>query len=192
MSRSINFVAERQKKLTAHQLQDIKLLKISLWVLSGVFITFLITLAVRFYFVFEVKDLTAEQNRMRDNILSRQSVEQEYVIFAQKLKHLSGFFEKRKDKQEILIFFESLFGSDVIVSGIDYSSADSDIVLLTIKTPNVFVMEKAFETLSSESVVERYQNITKSNMRRSATGNYTVDLAVVLSETAIAAQPAAE
>lgn len=182
MARTINFVGDRRTKLTEAQKNDRKLLKVSLFVLMGVFAIFLIVVGIRFYFVFAVKSVTDEQKDVRGVILSHESVEKDYIIFAQKLKQLSVFFGRRKDKQEALVFFSDIFGEDVIVSGIDYSSADEDVVSFTIKTPNVFVMQRVFETLGKPEVTTAYPKITKSNMRRSATGNYTIDLAVVLNE----------
>lgn len=184
MARTINFVGERRTKLTEAQKNDRKLLKISLFVLMGVFAIFLIVIGIRFYFVFAVKSVTDEQKDIRGVILSHESVEKEYIIFAQKLKQLSVFFGRREDKQEALVFFSNIFGEDVIVSGIDYSSADEDVVSFTIKTPNVFVMQRVFEILEKPEVITAYPRITKSNMRRSATGNYTIDLAIVLNEKA--------
>lgn len=181
MAKSINFVGERRKKLTQAQKQDRKIMKISINVLVGVFAIFLIVVGTRFFFVLQVKNIQDTQAEIRNRILSNEPVERDYIIFAQKLKKLSVFFGKRKDKQEALIFFSEIFGNDVVVSGIDYSSSDEDTVSFTIKAPNVFVMERVFNTLEEDIVTSVYPNIKKSSMRRSATGNYTVDLAVVLS-----------
>ncbi len=183
MAKAINFVGERRKKLTQAQKQDNKILKIAVNVLVGVFTIFLIVVGARFYFVFQVKNIKDTESQIRARILANEPVERDYIIFAQKLKQLSVFFGKRQDKQEALSFFSEIFGDEVIVSGIDYSSTDADTVSFTIKTPNVFVMERVFSTLASDQVTSVYPNITKSSMRRSATGNYTVDLAVILSES---------
>ena len=183
MAKAINFVGERRKKLTQAQKKDKKILKIAVNVLVAVFAIFLIVVGTRFYFLFQVKNIKDTESQIRARILANEPVERDYIIFAQKLKQLSVFFGKRKDKQEALTFFSEIFGDDVIVSGIDYSSADEDTVSFTIKTPNVFVMERVFSTLASEQVTSVYPNINKNSMRRSATGNYTVDLAVILAET---------
>lgn len=181
--KTINFVGNRRKELHKAQVKDVFVFKWVLGVFIALFVFFLITLAARLYFVFEAKKLSDSYDLTKQNILAQQSVEKDFVIFAQKLKKLSTFFEKRKDKQEVLLFFNSVFGPEVIVSAIDYSSAESDIVLLTIKTPSIFAMERAWDTLDSSGVSGKYKDITKSNLRRSATGNYTVDLAIVLSDT---------
>lgn len=183
MAKAINFVGERRKKLTEAQKKDRKILKIAVNVLVGIFAIFLIVVGIRFYFVFQVKSVKDAESQIRTRILANEPVERDYIIFAQKLKQLSVFFGKRKDKQEALTFFSKIFGDEVIVSGIDYSSADADTVSFTIKTPNVFVMERVFTTLVSEQVTSVYPNIKKSSLRRSATGNYTVDLSVILSES---------
>lgn len=181
MAKAINFVGERRKKLTQAQKNDLKIMKISINVLVGIFAIFLIVIGARFYFLFQVKNIKDTQTEIRNRIISNEPIEKDYIIFANKLKTLSVFFGKRKDKQEALVFFSDIFGDDVIVSGIDFSSADEDIVSFVIKAPNVFVMERVFNTLQEERVTSVYPNIKKSNMRRSATGNYTVSLEVVLS-----------
>lgn len=180
MAKSINFVGDRRKRLTKAQKKDKKIMKIMVNILIIVFIFFLIMIAARFFFVFRVKDLKDEQAGVRNVIISQEDIEKDYVIFAQKLKKLSVFFGKRKDKQESLEFFSDVFGDDVIVSGIDFSSADEDVVSFTIKAPNVFIMEEVFNILDGEEVRVKYPNISKSSMRRSGSGNYTINLAVVL------------
>jgi hypothetical protein len=190
MAKSINFVGERRKKLTKAQKADKKVLKITINVLIAVFAIFLIVIGARFYFVFQIKDLKDTQAEIRNRIIANEPIEKDYIIFAQKLKKLSVFFGKRKDKQEALVFFSEIFGDDVIVSGIDFSSSDEDVVSFVIKAPNIFVMERVFNTLKEERVISVYPNIKKSSMRRSATGNYTVDLSVVLSEAATVADAA--
>ncbi len=184
MSQSINFVGDRRKRLNKTQKQDKKIMDIMINVLVGVFIIFLIVMGLRVFYVFRLKTIKDQQTGVRTVILSHETIEKEYIIFAQKLKKLSVFFGKRKDKQEALIFFSEIFGKDVIVSGIDYSSADEDVVSFTIKAPNVFIMERVFETLEDPKVSINYPNITKSNMSRSSSGNYSLSLSIVLPELA--------
>ncbi|MCB9813653.1 MAG: hypothetical protein H6772_04575 [Pseudomonadales bacterium] len=180
MSKSINFVGDRRKRLTKTQKQDKKIMGIMINVVIAIFAIFLIVLGLRVFYVFRVKSVKDEQISVKNIILSHESVEKEYIIFAQKLKKLAVFFGKRKDKQEALVFFSEVFGDEVIVSGIDYSSSDEDVVSFVIKAPNIFVMERVFTTIDSVDVASKYPNITKKNMRRSSTGNYTVDLTVIL------------
>lgn len=191
MAKSINFVGERRKKLTKAQKQDKKIMKITVNVLVAVFAIFLIIVGARFYFVFQVKSIKDTQTEIRNRIIANEPIEKDYIVFAQKLKKLSVFFGKRKDKQEALVFFSKVFGSDVIVSGIDFSSADEDVVSFVIKAPNIFVMERVFNTLKEDRVVTIYPNIKKSSMRRSATGNYTINLEVILVEAATITQAVA-
>ena len=180
MSQSINFVGDRRKRLNKTQKHDKKIMNIMINVLVAFFIIFLVVIGLRLFYVYKVKSVKDEQKDVRNVILSHEGIEKDYIIFAQKLKKLSVFFGKRKDKQEALIFFSKVFGEDVIVSGIDYSSAEEDVVSFTIKTPNVFVMERVFNTLDEDTVTSQYPDISKSNMRRSSSGNYTISLSVVL------------
>lgn len=189
MAKSINFVSERRKKLTQAQKQDLKMMKISINVLIAIFAIFLIVIGARFYFVFQVKNIKDTQTEIRNRIISNEPIEKDYIIFANKLKKLSVFFGRRKDKQEALVFFSEVFGDDVIVSGIDFSSAEEDVVSFVIKAPNVFVMERVFNTLKEDQVTSVYPTINKSGMRRSSTGNYTVNLEVVLSDNTVTVAP---
>ncbi len=180
MPKLINFVGDRRKRLSRLQKQDKKIMQIATNILVVVFIIFLVVLGLRVFYLFRVKKIKDEQKNVKQIILSHEDIEKEYVVFAQKLKQLTVLFGKRKDKQDALVFFSHIFGDDVIVSGIDYSSADEDVVSFTIKTPNVFVMDRVFQKLASEQVASVYPKIAKSNMNRSDTGNYTLNLAVVL------------
>ena len=189
MPKSINFVGEKRKRLTKIQKKDRKIMGIMINILVGIFIIFLVVLGLRLFFVFRVKTLKDEQTDVKNVILSQESVEKEYIIFAQKLKKLSVFFGKRKNKQEALVFFSEVFGDDVFVSGIDYSSAEEDVVSFTIKTPDVFIIEKVFDTLKTTEVTSVYPDISKSDMRRTGSGSYTISLSVILTEPIVNEQP---
>ncbi len=180
MSRTINFVAARRKKLTFQQQADRKHFQWALRVFIGVFVVFLLVLGVRFYFVYQVKLLTDQQKNTRELILSQESVERDYNIFAYKLRSLTELFGKRKDKQEAFVFFSNVFGEDVIVSGIDYSASEQDILSFTIQVPNVFVLDDVFATLESDAVREPYPKVGRSNLRRTPSGFYTMTLIVTV------------
>jgi hypothetical protein len=180
MATSINFVSKRRATLTKLQVQDRKFMKTVTGVLVAVFAIFLLILGARFYFVFTLGNLQNQQEDVRNVIISHEEVEKEYVLFTQKLRQLTVLFGSRKDKQEAFEFFSTVFGNDVIVSGIDFSSANEDLVSFTIQTPNVFVMERVFNILESPQITDVYPRVTRRNLRRTATGNYSVDLAIVL------------
>ena len=49
-------------------------------------------------------------------------------------------------------------------------------------------MQRVFETLKDPIITETYPSIRKSSMRRSATGNYTINLSVILTQEAISGE----
>lgn len=153
------------------------------WALKGfigVFVVFLLVLGVRFYFVYQVKQLTDQQKTTRQLILSQEAVERDYNIFAYKLRSLTELFGKRKDKQEAFVFFSNVFGSEVLVSGIDYSASEEDILSFTIQAPNVFVLEQVFDTLESDAVRQSYPKVARSQLRRTQSGFYSMTLTVTV------------
>lgn len=182
MPRIINFVNDRRKVLSEVEEKDKKKLKIAGGVASFLVFLLLIAFGLDYYFNFEINKLTAEQNRVRSAIMSQAQIEQEYSIFANKLQKLAVFFGRRKDKQEALVFFSDVFGQDVVVSGIDYSSADEDLVSFTIQSKNIFAMENAFKILEDPEILKKYQKISKSSLSRNTTGAYSLDLVIVLGQ----------
>lgn len=182
MARTINFVSKRQRKLTETQVQDRKILNYSLIGLGAVFAIFLAVLGARFYFVFQLDRVQEDQESTKQAILSQEEIERDYSIFAHKLRQLSLLFGTRQDKQEALIFFSELFGDSVVVSGIDYSESESNILSFTLQAPSIFVMEEVFEVLDSDAVVAEYPQITKDGLDRRDDGSYFISLTVQLGE----------
>lgn len=192
MNRGINFVYERQKKLTQSQLLDRQYFR---WASIGLLVTaglFLIVFGVRLVFFFQLKGITDKQVTARAAIQSQEEVEKEYTIFAHKLKQLTVLYAKRKNKQDALVFFSDLFGSAAVVSGIDYSADESDVLAFTIQTKSVFALDQVFGILARPDVVEVYPSIKKSDMRRVDDGSYFLKLTLNLAQSAAAsdAQPA--
>ncbi len=184
MAREINFVATRRKKLTAEQKQDKVYFKYATWGVIVVFALFLVTVGVRLFAVYEVKKLTDAQASTRKAIQSQEQVEKDYNIFAHKLKALSDLFGKRLDKQEAMVFFSQVFGPHIIISEIDYSADDDDIVTFTLTAPSVFDLENVFTILESPAVNEKYRSIVKSGLSRGSDGFYSIRLTIALGRSA--------
>lgn len=180
MSKTINFVGERRKKLDLTQRKDYEILKKVVYVFVAVFAVFLIALGTRLYYVFQVRGVLDEQDTIRQVISSQQQTELDYNVFAQKLKQLTELFGVRKDKQEAFEFFSQVFGPEVIISEIDYSSSSNDILQFTVQAPSVFVMEQVFETLDSPEVKGKFAGISKSGLSRSGQASYNLTLTVIL------------
>lgn len=180
MSRGINFVANRRKRLTAQQLQDEKWFKYATLAVLIIFGVFLIAIGIRFYLVYRLSNLEDDQLNTRKAIEAQEQVEKDYNVFAHKLRALSELFGKRQDKQEAMVFFSQVFGPQVIISGIDYSEQDDSVVSFTLTAPSVFDLENVFTVLESEEVRTTYAKVNKSDLGRGSSGSYSIKLTIVL------------
>ncbi len=180
MSRDINFVAIRRKKLTSEQKRDKVYFRYATW---GVLVTFgvmLLIVGVRLFAVIQVKKLTDTQASTKKAIMAQEQVEKDYNIFAHKLKALSELFGRRLDKQEAMVFFSQAFGQHIIISEIDYSAEADDIVTFTLTAPSVFDLENVFAILERPDVSEKYTSIVKSGLSRGGDGFYNIKLTIAL------------
>lgn len=183
MTRGINFVANRRKRLTAQQLQDEKWFKYATIGLIGVFVVFLIVVGIRLFLMYRMNTLKDDQLNTRKAVEAQEHVEKEYNIFAHKLRALSDLFGKRQDKQEAMVYFSQVFGPQVIISGIDYSEQDDSIVSFTLTAPSIFDLENVFRILESDEVRTTYSRVHKSDLGRGESGAYTIKLTIVLGDS---------
>ena len=183
MARVINFVANRRKRLTSEQKRDEQWFTYALIAVSSIFVVFLLSVGVRFFFVHQLSTLEEEQRNTRLAIESQETVEKEYTVFAHKLRALSDLFGKRQDKQEAMLYFSQVFGPQVIISGIEYSESDDSIVSFTLNAPSVFDLENVFTILESDEVKENYSKVYKSGLGRGESGAYSLKLTIVLGDS---------
>ena len=181
MATQINFVSERRKVLTTLEEQDRNWFQIALKVVIACFVLFLVGLGFRLYFMYQVKGVVDQQQLTRQAILSQEALEKEYTVFAHKLEELTLLYGRRADKQEALQFFNQLFGPDVKVSEIDYSSdGKEDILSFTLRARSVFVLDEVFDKLGSAEVRDKFNGIQKDTLRRSNDGSYGMQITLVL------------
>ncbi|NCN51126.1 MAG: hypothetical protein GW762_03115 [Candidatus Pacebacteria bacterium] len=180
MAKGINFVANRRKRLTAQQVQDEKWFQYAIIGVIVVFVVFLITIGLRFFFLYRINALKDNQANARKAIEAQEQVEKDYNVFAHKLRALSDLFGKRQDKQEAMVYFSQVFGPQVIISGIDYSEDDNSIVSFTLTAPSVFDLENVFTVLESDEVLSKYAKVQKSDLGRGESGAYSIKLTIIL------------
>ncbi|MCB9801167.1 MAG: hypothetical protein H6773_03220 [Pseudomonadales bacterium] len=180
MARLINFVANRRKRLTQQQLQDEKWFRYAIIGVMVIFVFFLIVVSVRFFLVYRFNRLEEDQANTRKAISAQENIEKDYNIFAHKLRALSDLFGKRQDKQEAMVYFSQAFGPHVIISGIDYSEDDNNIVSFTLTAPSVFDLENVFKVLESDEVKQKYAKVDRSDLGRGENGAYTIKLTIIL------------
>lgn len=192
MARSINFVAERRKRLSKSWQLDRRLFRYSLYAFGGIFLIFLVTVGIRFFFVFQVDRLQEQQEQLSSSIVEREEIEKEYTIFVHKLKALKDLFVERQDKQAAINFFSELFEDDVRVVGLEYDKEEEYLLTMTVQTPSVFVLDRVFEKLESPELLEAYPSVKKQSVVRNKDGKYSLSIAVDTSEGAADAEVAGE
>jgi len=181
MSASINFLSERRKKLTKQQVLDQKIFKLLTGVGIGVFIIFLFTLGVRLAFAFNLDQITKKENQTLQIVQSQESSEKSYVIFAAKLKVISELFVQRRDKQEAIKYFSTLFGPEVTVSDIAYE-ADTSLLTFGLKANNIFTLDQVFNKLGTPEVRAQFKSVAATELRRDKQGAYQTSVVVTLKD----------
>lgn len=181
MRSTINFLRDRRRRLTKQQELDKKIFNITTVACGVAFAVFLISLGVRLFFAYTLDQLTNRENRLLAQIRSQEDSEKSYIIFAAKLKVLSALFEQRRDKQEALAYFTTLFGPNVLVSDVAYD-AESSILTLGLKATDIFTLQGVFDLLNSPEVGERFQSVAASELRRNDLGEYQTNVTIELKQ----------
>jgi flagellar basal body-associated protein FliL len=184
MARTVNFVRDRQRNLSLLEVQDRKVFKWAIIATAIAVALVMIVVGARLLFLFQLRQITADQKRLKEAISSKEEIEKSFTVFSHKLKVLTELFGKRKEKQETLEYFSNLFDKDVIISQLSYSS-ESEELSFTLQAKSVFVMKQVMETLNSDEVQLRYPRMVKASLGRTLTGSYTMNLSVPLSEKPI-------
>lgn len=182
MARTINFVRERRRTLSHQEEEDKKVLKYATWALFGLGAVILLVVGARLFLLYQIQAMQAEQKSVQQLIAQKAQVEEQYTIFANKLKILTELFGKRKEKQEALVYFSNLFGEDVIISQLSYTAGE-EILSFVLQSTSIFTMEEVFNIISSDEVKARYPMIKKNSLRRGSDGTYGMQVTLVFNET---------
>lgn len=183
MPRDINFLQERRKILTRTQVGDKRLFQISVSFFGIAVAAFLIVVGTRVFYANRTKATLATQQTTRSQILGQEDTEKNYLIGITKLRTLLKLDREKINKQEAISYFSSVFGQNVLVRQIEYTG-DDNLLTFRLRSENVFVLEDVFEKLNSNEIKERFIQVTPSNLRRTESGNYEMNVAVVIGETA--------
>ncbi len=179
MTRNINFVRERQRKLSQLEIQDRRVFRIVAISFVGVLCAVAVTLGARFFFLYKVNKLTEDQKAMRNSIASKESIEKSFTVFSYKLRTLTDLFGKRKEKQEALAYFSTLFGPDVSIRQLSYSGED-EMLHFTLEAKSVFVLDEVLIKMSSPEVKEKYPTIQKESLQRGKNAKYSMAVTIAL------------
>jgi hypothetical protein len=184
MSRTINFVRERQRNLTRMEQQDRVSFRWACIVLAAVVGIVVMAVGVRLFFLYKLQAVTDEQKNLRQAIVAQEEVEKSFTVFAFKLKTLTDLFGKRKEKQETLEYFSTLFDQDVVIRQLSYSSTSEELSF-TLESKSVFVLEHVMEVMQSDEIKQRYPTIKKESLTRSSDGSYGMFVSILLGERKI-------
>lgn len=179
MSKEINFLRDRQKIFSKRQKQDTRVLRLSGIVFGVLLAISLLIFGFRFFLYRRITNLTSLQSEVKANILSKEDIEQLFVVNVYKLKALTGINKKRRNKQEAIDYFSQVFGQDVLVKQIEYSGGDN-LLTFRLQSKDVFVLENVLQKLESDEIKQRFISTTSSDLRRNKEGQYEISVAVVL------------
>jgi hypothetical protein len=190
MSESINFARNRWKLVTAHVQMDLRLLKYSAGALGFSLLVLSIAALAGLGLTWQLQQTKSRQEELRRAVLLQEDVERSYVIFINKLSTLSKLLGTRSDKQAAIAFFNGRLGEKILVNDISYL-AEEGVLNLTLQAPDIFAMDEVFTLLDSPTVKTAYPTINKSELKRTAQGQYLMTITVVLPKDDKKAKPAA-
>lgn len=175
----INFLSQRRVTLTKVEKKDKQVYFYALGAFSVSLLVFIAIFGVGVFYNLQLKKASQQQQALRQTILSDESTEVAFLIFANKLKSIKDIFENRSNKQQAIGFFSDLFGPKVFIGGMSYDS-DGGLLSLQSTSNNVFTLEETFSLLDSENVKSQFNTLAKSNLTRNEDGSYGFQLTVGL------------
>ena len=108
-------------------------------------------------------------------------MEKNLVVMVSKINILSDLYKQRRDKQQAITYFGSVFGVGVSIKQIEYVSTDS-LLTFTLSAKDIFSMDRVLLTLKTQELKDKFVKISPSNLRRTEDGAYQINIAVVLAE----------
>jgi len=177
----INFLRERRKKLTKAQVQDKRLFRFSEIGFAVTLGIFAAVFGVHLFFTQRLATLVKTQEEIRQEILGNEEVEKNLVVMVSKINILSDLYKQRRDKQQAITYFGSVFGVGVSIKQIEYVSTDS-LLTFTLSAKDIFSMDRVLLTLKTQELKDKFVKISPSNLRRTEDGAYQINIAVVLAE----------
>lgn len=175
MARNINFVRERRKTISRQETDDRQILNYVIRGLVVLGVVILLVVGARLFLLYRIKTIQADQKSTQDQILAQEEVERNYTVFAHKLKIVSELFGKRREKQEALQYFSSLFDSNVLITQLSYTAGD-EVLTFVLQANSIFTMEEVFNIMNSDDVEQRYPDIEKNALLRSRDGTYGMQI----------------
>lgn len=177
MARQINFLADRQKKVSSQQIADAKSLRLGLTVFGVVLAVFLLVFGVRLFSQIQLRQIDAAKQVALSKITQGEDTERLYLIFFQKVKALSDLYNERQDKQKAVLYMSTIFQPYGLVTGIEFNQQDK-VLTFEIQSDDVFNLQQIFTVLKQDTLASQFSAVNASNLQRSEDGKYSVQVTV--------------
>jgi len=180
MRLDINFLHQHRKALTSLEKKDKKYYTYTLYGAITTTIAACIIAGVSLFLSFSADQVLANRQSLEASIVQQEAIERSALVLAAKVGSLAELISQRGDKQQAITYFTDLFSGDVVmIKDIDYQSREG-VLQLRIEAETVFVFESLVDALESEQTQSQFESITKSELRRTREGAYSIVVTVVL------------
>lgn len=179
MSRLINFVQERQKKLTTQEKQDRLLFRTSAVVFGVVMLLYGIAFGGYLYLQWQLKSVQDKQLQLERSILAQGEVEKSAAVLLEKISVIAQLMDQRSDKQAAISHFSELFGPSVLIKEMNFNP-ELNSLELNVETTSLFTLRDLFALVETSAVTDVYPGITKEQLRRQADATYQLQLGIPL------------
>lgn len=176
---NINFFGKAGDIYQRTRKKDKKILTWALIFFGIALASFMIILGINLWLGQQLNLIVKNQTKTKQSLMSDQSVELSYLIFANKLKVIVEIFDLRNNKQQALNYLANLFGDQVFIKGVAYDGV-AQVLSLNLTSANIFDLEKLINSLNTQEVKDNFSSLTKSNIRRNDDGSYNIRLTLEL------------
>ncbi len=178
MSREINFLNERRKRLTRVEREDQKWIRATLAIFGVTFIFFLCISGVRLYLDRQHRQIKEAQRVLRDQVANNVEVERSLVIMVHKLSSLANIDRDRAERRAAIGYFSDIFGANVFIKDVKFNQKEK-LLLIRLESKNIFRLREIFQVVSNDEVRQKFTSVKPSDLVRNDAGQYEMTLAVV-------------
>ena len=170
----INFLRDQRKALLAKQHKDKKIASFSMVIVGLFAIVFIAVIGASIFFSQKEKKAEASIETAQAQLKKLVPLEKDYVIYAKKLKILSGMDQERQLKRKAAAFFYSLIAPED--SLIDAQTIEKDHrIAFSIKVPEIFKLQHLLDVIYGDVVEKAGYSIKGEALSRDNQGVYVVN-----------------
>lgn len=179
MANGINFLDQHRKELRAKQ-------KIQqqwyFWTMILMVIAIVISLAtvgISFGIQWQTNQTFEDIEAFEAEIARRENTEESALVLSKKLEILGDLIADRKDKLAAIDYFSTLFGDEILITGLNYDDSGT-LLNLSVQAPSIFLLEDVYEKLTEAENSGRFSSLARSSINRDSTASYTMAVTVGL------------